>query len=44
MTVVDDKIDAKYVEKLDAYFVTHGINFTKLVISGNETVDKMEMI
>ena len=44
VTVVDDKIDAKYIENLDAYFATHGIKFTKLVFSGNETVDKMEMI
>merc|ERR1739838_1234517 len=36
VAVVDDKVDAEYGEKLDAYFATHGIKFTKLVFSGNE--------
>jgi len=36
VAVVDDKVDAAYGEKLDAYFAFHGIKFTKLVFSGNE--------
>mmetsp|Transcript_104345 Transcript_104345/g.164646 ORF Transcript_104345/g.164646 Transcript_104345/m.164646 type:complete len:673 (+) Transcript_104345:63-2081(+) len=36
VAVVDDKVDAEYGEKLDAYFAAHGIKFTKLVFSGNE--------
>merc|ERR1719454_1413584 len=36
VAVVDDKVDAAYGEKLDAYFASHGIKFTKLVFSGNE--------
>merc|ERR1719465_299468 len=36
VAVVDDKVDAAYGEKLDAYFAHHGIKFTKLVFSGNE--------
>merc|ERR1712070_1272704 len=36
VAVVDDKVDAAYGEKLDAYFAAHGIKFTKLVFSGNE--------
>merc|ERR1719221_407545 len=31
VAVVDDKVDAAYGEKLDAYFAAHGIKFTKLV-------------
>merc|ERR1719197_1142254 len=36
VAVVDDKVDAAYGKKLDAYFAAHGIKFTKLVFSGNE--------
>merc|ERR1719171_364034 len=36
VAVVDDKVDAAYGAKLDAYFAAHGIKFTKLVFSGNE--------
>merc|ERR1719211_774563 len=39
VAVVDDKVDKLYGAELDAYFEAHGINFTKLVYSGNE-VDK----
>merc|ERR1719197_1221034 len=39
VAVVDDKIEAEYGEKLDAYFAHHGIEYIKLVFSGNE-VDK----
>merc|ERR1719413_339616 len=36
VAVVDDKVDAAYGAKIDNYFATHGIKFTKLVFSGNE--------
>merc|ERR1719454_356628 len=36
VAVVDDKVDAAYGEKLNDYFASHGIKFTKLVFSGNE--------
>jgi len=39
VAVVDDKVEALYGEKLDAYFAAHGIEYKKLVYSGNE-VDK----
>jgi 3-dehydroquinate synthetase len=39
VAVVDDKVEEIYGKELDAYFATHGIEYTKLVFSGNE-VDK----
>jgi 3-dehydroquinate synthase len=39
VAVVDDKVEANYGKQLDAYFAHHGIEFIKLVFSGNE-VDK----
>ncbi|CAE8581720.1 unnamed protein product [Polarella glacialis] len=36
VAVVDDKVDAIYGEELDAYFAGHGIEFKKIVSSGNE--------
>merc|ERR1719265_927645 len=39
VAVVDDKVEALYGEELDAYFAAHGIEYKKLVYSGNE-VDK----
>ncbi|CAE7253460.1 unnamed protein product [Symbiodinium sp. CCMP2592] len=39
VAVVDDKVDEHYGAEIDQYFASHGIEFTKLVYSGNE-VDK----
>jgi len=39
VAVVDDKVEALYGKDLDAYFAHHGIEYKKLVFSGNE-VDK----
>jgi 3-dehydroquinate synthetase len=39
VAVVDDKVDALYAKELDGYFASHGIEFIKMVCSGNE-VDK----
>merc|ERR1719197_2075317 len=39
VAVVDDKVDENHGKQLDAYFAHHGIEFIKLVFSGNE-VDK----
>ncbi|CAE8608673.1 unnamed protein product [Polarella glacialis] len=36
VAVVDDKVDAIYGKELDAYFADHGIEFKKIVSSGNE--------
>lgn len=36
VAVVDDKVEAFYGKELDAYFAFHGIEYTKLVFSGNE--------
>ncbi|CAE8587315.1 unnamed protein product [Polarella glacialis] len=36
VAVVDDKVDAIYGKELDAYFAGHGIEFKKIVSSGNE--------
>lgn len=36
VAVVDDKVDKYYGAELDNYFAAHGIEFTKLVFSGNE--------
>jgi len=39
VAVVDDKVDMHFGAEIDNYFATNGIEFTKLVFSGNE-VDK----
>merc|ERR1719405_188944 len=39
VAVIDDKVEAEYGGKLDEYFAFHGIEYIKLVFSGNE-VDK----
>jgi len=39
VAVVDDKVDKHFGAEIDNYFATNGIEFTKLVFSGNE-VDK----
>jgi len=39
VAVVDDKVEEHYGKELEAYFETHGIEYVKLVYSGNE-VDK----
>jgi len=39
VAVVDDKVDKYFGAEIDNYFATNGIEFTKLVFSGNE-VDK----
>jgi len=39
VAVVDDKVDMHFGAELDNYFAANGIEFTKLVFSGNE-VDK----
>eukprot|EP00929_Paragymnodinium_shiwhaense_P059980 TRINITY_DN2999_c0_g4_i2.p1 TRINITY_DN2999_c0_g4~~TRINITY_DN2999_c0_g4_i2.p1 ORF type:complete len:989 (+),score=331.55 TRINITY_DN2999_c0_g4_i2:65-2968(+) len=39
VAVVDDKVEANYGKQLDEYFAHHGIEYIKLVFSGNE-VDK----
>jgi len=39
VAVVDDKVEALYGADLDGYFAAHGIEYVKLVYSGNE-VDK----
>ena len=39
VAVVDDKVEALYGKELDAYVAAHGVEYKKLVFSGNE-VDK----
>merc|ERR1711988_1358872 len=39
VAVVDDKVDKYFGDEIDNYFAVNGIEFTKLVFSGNE-VDK----
>merc|ERR1719367_1861238 len=36
VAVIDDKVEAIYGTKIDNYFATHGIEYVKLVYSGNE--------
>ena len=36
VAVLDDKIEEIYGDKLNKYFATHGIDYVKLVYSGNE--------
>lgn len=36
VSVVDDKVEALYGADLDKYFATHGIEYVKMVYSGNE--------
>merc|ERR1719436_1377453 len=39
VAVIDDKVEALYGKEIDAYMAHHGIEYKKLVFSGNE-VDK----
>merc|ERR1719201_2822215 len=36
VSVIDDKVEDLYGRKIDKYFTTHGIEYVKLVYSGNE--------
>jgi hypothetical protein len=36
VAVIDDKVEAIYGSELDKYFASHGIEYVKLVYSGNE--------
>jgi 3-dehydroquinate synthase len=36
VSVIDDKVEAIYGTQIDKYFATHGIEYVKLVYSGNE--------